>query len=277
MKQTTLRDAVRFAGVGLHTGAQVTVDVRPAPVDFGLQFVRAGTYVPAIAEHVVDTSRATVVGVGAVTVSTVEHLLSALLGTGVANAEIAVDGPEVPIVDGSAQAFSDAFHAAGVVEQPRERALLVLDEPFVARDGERAIVLLPSDAFRVRFVADFPPPVGVQYLDTCIDPERYRTEIAPARTFGYLHEVEALRARGLARGGTLENALVFGPHGALQELRWPDEVVRHKVLDLLGDLALAGAWPRCDVIALKSGHALHVRALLEMRRRMAAGVPAGSV
>src|SRR5581483_3707078 len=122
--------------------------------------------------------------------------------------------------------------------------------------------------FAVRFVADFPPPVGTQYFRTTVAPESYRQDIAGARTFGYLHEIEALRARGLALGGSLENALVFGPDGPLQPLRWPDEAVRHKVLDLIGDLALLGAWPQCEIVAIKSGHELHAALARELRAQL---------
>lgn len=266
MKQTTLRDAVDFAGVGLHTGAQVRAEVRPAPQDSGLTFVANGVRIPATAEYVVDTSRATVLGLGGTTISTVEHLLSAIFGMGIANAEIVVDGSEIPVVDGSAQAFAEAFSRVGLVEQAASRATFELETPFEIRERDRALLLLPGPALRVRFVADFPSPIGAQYLDVTIDPQRYRSEIAPARTFGYLAEVEALRARGLARGGSIDNALVFAPDGPMQTLRWPDEVVRHKVLDLLGDLALLGMWPLCDVVAIKSGHELHARAMQELRR-----------
>ena len=203
-------------------------------------------------------------------------MLSALVGLGVTNAELAVSGPEVPIVDGSAKAFADAIFAVGVETQPRPCAMLELREPFEIREDDRALILLPSDRLRVRFLADFPPPIGVQYFDRVIDPDVYRAEVAPARTFGYLDEIEALRARGLARGGNIENALVFSPEGAMQTLRWPDEVVRHKVLDLLGDLALLGFGLRCDVFAVKSGHGLHARAMLALRSRHLAALSARS-
>lgn len=276
MKQTTLRDTVRFAGIGLHTGADVSVELRPAPPNFGLQFLAGGVRIPALAENVVDTSRATVVGRGGTSISTVEHLLSALVGMNVTNAELAVNGPEIPVVDGSAQAFSDAIFDVGVEEQAAPRAIFEIAAPFELRERDSALILLPSRTTRVRFLADFPAPVGVQYFDAEMNAELYRREIAPARTFGYLHEVESLRARGLARGGSLENAIVFAPEGAMQELRWPNEVVRHKTLDLLGDVALLGAWPKCDLIAIKSGHELHARAMLALRRQSGDALPARS-
>jgi UDP-3-O-[3-hydroxymyristoyl] N-acetylglucosamine deacetylase len=272
IRQQTLRDVLHFAGAGLHTGVSSVVDVAPAPPDSGIVFSiaspdGAAVRIPATAEYVTDTSRATVLGRDGASVSTTEHLLSALFAAGVANAEIRVEGPEIPILDGSARAFVEAIDRAGLQPQDRPRRTLRLSEPFVVREGDRMFAAFPSDALRVRFVADFPAPIGVQYYDGDVEPDRYREEIAGARTFGYLHEVEALRARGLARGGTLDNALVYAPDGPMQSLRWPNEVVRHKVLDLLGDLALLGAWPQCDVVAIKSGHELHARATRELRAR----------
>ncbi len=274
--QSTLRRALRFEGVGLHTGASAVVDVAPAPAGHGIVFDLAASAgaprvrVPALAEHVVDTSRATVIGRDGATVSTTEHLLSALFAMGVTNAEIAVDGPEIPVADGSARTFVDAIAQAGIEMQRLPRRTVSLEEPLVVQVGDKMVALLPSTHFRVRFVADFPPPIGTQYFYGAIEPETYRDEIAGARTFGYLHEVEALRARGLALGGTLDNALVFAPEGPMQPLRWPNEVVRHKVLDLIGDFALLGAWPLCEIVAIKSGHELHALATRALRARMPA-------
>ena len=145
------------------------------------------------------------------------------------------------------------------------------------RDGDRALILLPAARFRVRYVADYAAPIGSQYFDAEIDPEVFRDAIAGARTFGYLHEVENLRKRGLAQGGSLDNAVVFGPDGPMQPLRWPDEPVRHKVLDLLGDLSLLGVRPLCEVIAIKSGHKLHCTATKELRRQIVRAVPSANV
>ena len=272
MKQTTLAAPLRFDGVGLHTGEPATVDVEPAEPDTGIVFVLrpsrdAGdtVCVPALADNVVDTSRAMVLGRDGASVSTTEHLLSALLACGVSNARISVDGPEIPIRDGSAQEFVEAIDRAGIVVQQPVRTVMALTEPYVLRAGDRMIAAFPSNAFRVRFVADFAPPIGAQYYDGEIDGDVYRRDIAGARTFGYLHEVEALRARGLARGGSLDNALVFTAEGPMQALRWPNEVVRHKVLDLVGDFALLGSWPQMEIVAFKSGHEMHARAALELR------------
>jgi UDP-3-O-[3-hydroxymyristoyl] N-acetylglucosamine deacetylase len=267
MMQATLREALRFEGIGLHTGEHAAVDVRPAGPDEGINFVLGEMRVPATTEYVLDTSRATVLGRDGASVSTTEHLLSALFAMGISNAEICVDGPEIPVGDGSAAGFVEAIAASGIEVQPRPRGVLKLDAPVVIQAHDRMIAALPSPVFRVRFIADFPAPIGTQYFYGEVDATAYRDHISRARTFGYLHEIEALRARGLARGGSLENALVFGPDGPLQPLRWPDEAVRHKVLDLIGDLALLGAWPQCEIVAIKSGHELHVLVTRALRAR----------
>jgi len=215
---------------------------------------------------VVDTRRATVVGLREHRVSTVEHLLSALCGSGISNALIAVDGPEVPALDGSALEFVTAFDVAGIVDQPLPQLRNVVREALVFRDGDKLLIVVPAAAFRVRMTIDFEAPVGTQYVDYDGTPATYRTAIAPNRTFGFRHEVEALLESGLAAGGSLDNAVVFDVDGPLAPLRAADEPVRHKVLDLIGDFALLGAYPQCEVIAVKSGHALHfeaVRALVD--------------
>ncbi len=263
--QHTLRETIEFNGVGLHTGAACRVRVRPQAANTGLRF-RLGDAVtfPAHAAHVVETRRATVLGMGEHRVSTVEHLLSALFAFGVDNALIEVDGPEIPVTDGSAANFCAWIAQAGLESQRVPRTFCTIDAPMAFRDGDALLLLLPSDEFRVRFVVDYASPVGQQFFEGTIDAEMYEHEIAPARTFGYLHEVEALLANGLARGGSLENALVFAPDGPMTPLRWPNEVVRHKVLDLIGDFALLGAWPHCEVVSFKSGHRLHVKAVTEI-------------
>jgi UDP-3-O-[3-hydroxymyristoyl] N-acetylglucosamine deacetylase len=267
MHQHTLRDVLEFEGVGLHTGAPGRVRIRPQVAGSGLRFRLNGGTVsfPAHAGYVVETRRATVVGSGEHRVSTVEHLLAALFAMGVDNAAIEVEGPEIPVLDGSAATFAEAIAKLGLVDQRAPRATFSIERPIVVRDGDAMLAIAPSDSFRIRFAVDYAPPIGAQFIDATIDPDYFIREIAPARTFGYLHEVEALRNAGLARGGTLDNALVFAPDGPLTPLRWPNEVVRHKTLDLIGDFALLGAWPKLEVVSVKSGHRLHARAANELR------------
>jgi UDP-3-O-acyl N-acetylglucosamine deacetylase len=264
--QTTLRDAIAIEGVGLHTGAPARVRLFPAAAGSGLRFrLDDAVEFPARAEYVVDTARATVLGCGEHRVSTVEHILSALLGTGVDNVLIAVDGPEVPAADGSAKEFTDAIEATGLATLPLARLRWLPRETRIFRDGDKLLVVAPAASFRVRMTVDYPAPIGTQYVEAEVTPETYRREIGPNRTFGFLHEVEALLQRGLAQGGTLDNAVVFGPDGPLAPLRSPTEPARHKMLDLIGDFALLGAYPQCEVIAIKSGHKLHCSAVRELR------------
>ena len=275
--QTTLRDAIEFAGVGLHTGRPAHVRVLPAGPDRGLRFrLEGGVEIPARAEFVVDTVRATVLGRGDARVSTVEHLLSALNGMGISNALIEVAGPEIPAADGAAAAFTAAIDAVGVSVQhePRRRFIPTVARAF--RDGDKLLVVLPAPAFRIRMTIDFPAPIGVQHRELEIVPETYRSEVSPNRTFAYRHEVEALMQRGLARGGSLETAVVFDEDGPMSPLRVADEPVRHKILDLIGDLALLGAYPQCEIVAIKSGHKLHCMAVRELTARGEDGMRAAS-
>jgi len=276
--QATLKSALHFAGVGVHTGAQARIEIAPAPPGSGIVFLLNGSVrVPATAEYVTETARATVIGRDGATVSTIEHLMAGLFAMGVDNATIAVDGPEIPVMDGSAQAFAQAIAQSGVLAQGEVRKRLVVTEPRFFRDGDRMLIVLPASRLRVQFLADFAPPVGTQFFSSEITPDVFLKELAGARTFAFLHEVEALRKRGLAQGGTLENAVVFGPEGPLTPLRWSDEVVRHKVLDLLGDLSLIGAYPQCEVIAVKSGHRLHCIATQELRKSIASTLASAKV
>ena len=264
--QSTLRDAIEFAGAGLHTGQPARVRVFPAKPGSGLRFrLNDAVEFPARADYVVDTRRATMLGAGEHTVSTVEHLLSAMLGMGIDNALMAVDGPEIPVMDGSAKVFSDAIAAVGTLMQSEARVRFIPTEPTIFRDGEKTLIVAPHSHFRVRMLVQYEAPVNAEYYDLEVTPESYSREIALARTFVFAHEVEALIKRGLAQGGTLENAVVFGPDGPLAPLRIEHEAVRHKLLDLIGDFALLGAYPQCEVIAIKSGHKLHCTAVRELR------------
>jgi UDP-3-O-[3-hydroxymyristoyl] N-acetylglucosamine deacetylase len=261
-----LRDAIEFAGVGLHTGLPGRVRILPAKAGAGLRFrLDDSVEFPARGDYVIDTRRATMLGIGERTVSTVEHLLSAILGMGVDNALLCVDGPEIPVMDGSAKVFADAIAQVGSLLQREPRQRFIPTSPHLFRDGDKLLIVVPASTFRIRMTVDYDEPIGAQYRDMEIDPETYLTEIAFNRTFGFEHEVQALIRRGLAQGGTLDNAVVFGPDGPLAPLRAADEPCRHKILDLIGDLALLGAYPQCEVIAIKSGHKLHCMAVRELR------------
>ena len=264
--QQTLRGRITFAGTGLHTGRKTRATVEPAEPDTGLLFrLEGGVKVPALAEYVVDTSRCTVLGSQGVSVSTVEHLLSALRGMGVDNALIIVEGGEIPAMEGSAKNFADAIADVGLAPSTEPQRVFRPDRAMGFRDDDKTVAIIPAMFWKIKFTVAYPPPIGTQFFEGQITPSFYREEIAPARTFGYLHEVKELLERGLAQGGTLDNAVVFGPDGPLQPLRWPDEPVRHKVLDMIGDFALLGMYPQCEVVALKSGHKLHAAVMAELR------------
>lgn len=264
--QHTLSDRIGFSGTGLHTGRKTRATVEPAEPDSGLVFcLPGGVRIPALAEYVIDTSRCTVLGHQGASVSTVEHLLSALRGMGVDNANIVVEGGEIPVMEGSAKVFADAIADTGLDASNVAQRVFRPDRAMGFRDDDKTVAILPAIAWKIKFTVAYPPPIGTQFFAGEITPALYREEIAPARTFGYLHEVEELLARGLAQGGTLENAVVFGPDGPIQPLRWPDEPVRHKVLDMIGDFALLGMFPQCEVVALKSGHKLHAAVMAELR------------
>lgn len=255
-----------MSGVGLHTGCSATLTLSPAPANAGFSFALAdGSRIPARHTTVRSTVRCTTLASASAEVNTVEHVLAALMGMDVDNAVISIDAEEVPIMDGSALVFAEAIARAGLAEQRVPRRVLDLRAPYWIRDRDKLLVAVPAKHFKVNFFVAFPDPVGNQFLETPpITPEYFLREIAPNRTFGFRHEIEALYSQGLALGGTLENAVVVDRDGYMGPLRFPDEIVRHKALDLIGDFALLGMYPRCEVIALKSGHALHVAAVREL-------------
>ncbi len=264
--QHTLSGEIRLSGVGLHTGCAAKLTLAPAPANAGFSFALAdGSRIPATHQTVRSTVRCTTLGSPTAEINTVEHVLAALAGMGVDNAVISIDAEEVPIMDGSALPFAQAIADVGLTEQRVPRRVLELRSPYWVRDGDKLLVVVPAPHFKINFFVAFPEPVGNQFFETPeITPEYFLREIAPNRTFGFRAEVEALYSQGLALGGSLENAVVIDRDGYMGPLRFPDEIVRHKALDLIGDFALLGMHPRCEVIALKSGHALHVAAVREL-------------
>lgn len=262
------------AGVGVHTGRRVRLVVRPAAPGQGIVFVRTDVTdrdnrIPVSGEAVVDARLNTMIeNAAGVRLSTIEHLMAALSALGVANAVIEVDGPELPILDGSALPFVQLLDRAGFRRQETAQAYIEILEPIRMEEGDRSAALLPCDRYEMRFEIDFPTPViGRQVVDFVVDEATFRSEIMAARTFGFAHEVEALRQAGLARGGSLENAVVIDGDQILNPggLRMEREFVRHKALDAIGDLYVLGAPLLGRYEGVKAGHALNnrlVRALL---------------
>jgi UDP-3-O-[3-hydroxymyristoyl] N-acetylglucosamine deacetylase len=270
IRQQTLKSEISCTGVALHSGDSVTMTLRPSAIDTGIVFKRtdiagAGEIIPAQWDKVVDSRLCTMLGNGAgVTISTVEHLMAALAGSAIDNVIVEVSGPEVPIMDGSAAPFQFLIECAGVVDQPApRRAIRVLKDITVEENGSR-VSLTPADCFSVSFEIDFASAaVARQQVSVSLVNGTFKKELARARTFGFLHEVEQMRAAGLARGGSLDNAVVIGDDKVLNEegLRYDDEFVRHKALDAVGDLYLAGAPILGHFHGIRSGHGLNSRLL----------------
>lgn len=252
------------SGVGLHSGVPVSIRILPAPPSTGIVFVRTDLdrfQIPASWRHVARVSYATSLMRQGVLISTTEHLLSVFLSMGLDNAYIEIDNLEVPILDGSGLPFVQMISAAGLRTYRRRRKYLRIRRPLVVEDRGRRISILPSDRFMLTCDVFFDHPrVGRQTLEMEVTPEKYAAEIAPARTFGFARELDKMRDMGLIRGGTLENAVCFDQAGVMNPggLRFPDECVRHKALDLIGDLALIGRPLLGHVIAERAGHAMHV-------------------
>ena len=272
-QKTTVAPAI-IAGVGVHTGDRVRLAVRPAPAGTGIVFVRTDikdrdNRIPVSGEAVVDARLNTMIeNAAGVRLSTIEHLMAAFSALGVSNAVVEVDGPELPILDGSALQFVQLLDRAGFRRQEAPVRYIEILEPIRVEDGDKTAALLPCDRFEMRFEIDFATPViGNQVVDVVVDEETFRTEIMAARTFGFAHEVEALRRAGLARGGSLENAVVIDGDQILNPggLRMEREFVKHKALDAIGDLYVLGAPLLGRYEGVKAGHAINnllVRELL---------------
>ncbi len=260
--QRTVARRVSCTGVGLHSGRPATLTLAPAPVDAGIGFVRMdlGVEIPAKSSHVVDTTLNTSLGCGGVRVSTVEHVLAALTGMGLDNCRVEVDGPEVPILDGSAAPFVALIREAGIAVQRAGKRFLVLEKPVEVREGDRHARLEPAESLSVDFTVDFDHPlVSDQAFRFQFSDRAFDRELARARTFCFLRDIERMKGMGLARGGSLDNAIVIDAFSILnpEGLRFPDEFARHKVLDALGDLTLMGMPVIGAMHARKSGHALN--------------------
>jgi UDP-3-O-[3-hydroxymyristoyl] N-acetylglucosamine deacetylase/3-hydroxyacyl-[acyl-carrier-protein] dehydratase len=273
-RQNTIAQAGDMDGVGLHTGGGIRLRLLPAPVNTGIVFRRVdlegAPEVPAHVSHVVSTDRGTVLGLGEAKIHTVEHLLSAVVGHGIDNLVVEMDGAEPPVGDGSAQPFFDALSRCGVQEQDAPARVLTVSESFSLAKGGAEYVVAPADSYRVSATIDFEHPlIRRQFGSFHVSPGTYGEELAPARTFCYASDVEAMRARGLAQGGTLESAVVLTEDGLAGDapLRFADEFVRHKALDIVGDLALVGARIHGHVVAERPGHRGNVALAKELVAR----------
>ena len=261
--QTTIASEAEYTGVGLHSGKEVHMRLQPAEADTGIVFVRedlpGAPEVAAVAKNVTSTLRATTIEDNGIKMFTIEHLMSAFHAQQIDNCCIVIDAEEPPVADGSSKAFFELMAEAGIKELSAERQEIVIDKIYKVESEGKFVVAIPYDGFRVSFTSINPHPlIGIQYGDYNITPEEYGKEIAPARTIAYEAEVEALHKMGLGLGGTLENVIVYNDEGWMNPLIYPDELVRHKILDIVGDLRLAGI-VKGHFIAVKSGHALNTQ------------------
>jgi UDP-3-O-[3-hydroxymyristoyl] N-acetylglucosamine deacetylase len=268
--ENTISSPIEFSGVGLHSGAPVRMRLLPAPAGSGVVFRRTdldGFEIPAIGRNVAKVSYATSLMRQGVLISTTEHLLSALLGSGVDNVIVELDNLELPILDGSALPYTQAFRDVGLKSQRRRREYLRILKSVEVREGDKFIGVYPGDGYSVSYKIDFPTPIGRQGYTVDLATGAYEREIAPARTFGWREDEKKLRDMGLIRGATEESVIVLSRQGVLNgNLRFPDEFARHKVLDLIGDLALAGHHILGHVVAERAGHAMHTALVSRLLR-----------
>ena len=274
IRQRTLRNAIKATGVGLHTGEKVYLTLSPAPVDAGIVFRRVDldpvVEIPARAENVRETTLSTTLIANGEKVSTVEHLMSAMAGLGIDNAFVDVSASEVPIMDGSAGPFVFLIQSAGIEEQPAAKKFIRIKRPVTVEDGYKTASFLPFDGFKVSFSIEFDHPVFRErspHAEIDFSSTSFVKEVSRARTFGFMHEIEYLRSQGLARGGSVDNAIVVDEYRILNQdgLRYDDEFVKHKILDAIGDVYLLGYSVIGEYRAHKSGHALNnasLRALI---------------
>ena len=271
--QQTIRVPVSLAGIGLHSGVPVRMTLSPAAADTGILFRAAdGTFIPATPDHVVDTRSATTVGAFGVRVRTIEHLMAAAGALGIDNLLVDVDAEEVPAADGSARPFVDLLRSAGRVSLSAPRQRLTITEPIRVGDDSRWLYILPSDSFRISYTLDNRHTViGLQVVSLAMTETSFVEEIAPARTYGFLRDVPMMRQNGLARGGSLDNAIVVGKRIVLNDsLRFADEFVRHKILDVVGDLATLGRPVMGHVVGRNAGHTLNHELVVAIQQACAA-------
>lgn len=265
--QMTLANSVRLSGKGLHSGLETVVDIHPAPENTGIVFRHGMHSISGLASNVVDTSRGTTIGFNGFKVLTIEHLMAALRGTGIDNAYVEVVGGETPALDGSARLYIEAIESVGRTEQEAERNRINITEPICVRRKDSFILAVPASEMSITYVLNYDHPmIGSQTASYVLNEVDFGKQIAPARTFVLYEEVAGLLDRELARGGSIENVIVIWRDRMSSPLRFPDELVRHKVMDIIGDLALVGGVINADILAVKSGHALNVEFAKEVLR-----------
>jgi len=274
-RQTTLETTIATKGIGLHSGNLVNMAIKPAPCNSGIQFCRTDLPGHPIIEakwnNVVDTTLATTIGYNGYRVSTIEHLMAAFNGLGIDNARVELNNAEVPIMDGSAGVFVQMIKKAGIIEQKEYTRFAVINKPLKVKDGDKSISVYPSDSFKITYEIDFKhPAISSQNLVWEYDQQSFSREICNARTFGFLEMIEQLQAHGLAKGGSLDNAIVLDDKGVINKegLRFKDEFVRHKMLDFIGDIFLLGTKIMAHFHVVKAGHDLNNKFLSRLNNKL---------
>lgn len=267
--QQTIKEEISYEGIGLHSGKPVSLRFMPADVNTGIVFVRTDLpgkpEIPALANRVTAAMRATTLTEGEAFVFTVEHVIAALYMSGIDNCRVEMNSPEPPAADGSAQVFCRLISEVGKKEQNEKVRWIKVTDSLQVYDGNRFVLILPYDGYRISFMSENPhPELGTQYFNLEVSQESCLIDIAAARTIGFIHELEALKSKGLALGGSLENALVYDQEKSLNIPRFSDELVRHKILDVIGDLALCGGRIQGHVIAIQSAHLLNTQLALKL-------------
>jgi len=279
MKQRTLKNETSFSGIGIHTGSLVSIRFVPAPVGTGIVFKRIDLkdkpIIPATVEYVVETSRSTSLGIGSVRIHTVEHVLAAVHASRLHNLIIELTNIEPPIGNGSSDVFMEMIEEAGILEQEAKEEPLSIKEPIFYSDNDIHLVALPHDGFKISYTLNYPENLAIrsQYQSFTITPDIFKKEIAPCRTFALYEEVSWLMDHGLIKGGSLDNAVIIKDEAIISKggLFFHDEMVRHKILDVIGDLSLTGFYLNTHIIAIRSGH----RANVELARKIISSIKKG--
>ncbi len=269
--QRTVAGEATCSGTGVHSGRTVNLTIKPAPPNHGIKFIRTdltnAPCIPALFKMVTDTTSATVLGIDGVIVSTVEHLLATLAGLSIDNALIEIDAYEIPILDGSAFSFVDLINRVGIKQQEAQRCFFIIKKPVALEENGKSAAIYPDDAFRISYSIEYDNElIGKQEYSLEINEDSFGKEISRARTFGFYNEYQMLKSYGLARGGSLDNAVVIDGEAILNKdgLRYPDEFVRHKILDCVGDFSLLGMPVMGHIVASKSGHLFNHKLLKKL-------------
>jgi UDP-3-O-[3-hydroxymyristoyl] N-acetylglucosamine deacetylase len=268
--QKTISQSINFQGHGIHSGENVNITLKPASKNTGITFVRTdqnNCAINASVENLHNANRATILKNNQTTINTPEHLLAACFGLGIDNLIIEIDNNEVPIMDGSSKNFVEKLLQAGIKDLAAPKEKIIIKEPIIVKNQAAYLMALPCNTFKITFLIDYPETfIGDQIKSSEINDQTFINEIAPARTYGFYSEVKDLLEKNLAQGGTLENAVVVAENNYMNKLRFDDELVRHKILDLIGDLAIIGKPINGHFVGVKSGHALNGELVRELRR-----------